>query len=64
MDAWEILTGNSTLTPTEDYDAWEHLNAQRVGTVFELSADATLVANVITMDATVSAVTIVAQVDE
>jgi hypothetical protein len=31
MDAWEILIGNSNLTPAGSYDAWEHLNAQEGG---------------------------------
>jgi hypothetical protein len=31
MDAWEILTSNSSLTPAGSYDAWEHLNAQEGG---------------------------------
>jgi uncharacterized protein YlxW (UPF0749 family) len=35
-DAWEILTGNSRLSPASAYDAWEHLNAQGsgIGTVY------------------------------
>jgi hypothetical protein len=31
MDAWEILTSTSSLTPAGSYDAWEHLNAQEGG---------------------------------
>jgi hypothetical protein len=57
MDAWEILTSNSSLAPVGSYDAWEHLGAQEGGgglVIIAATFDADLAAQDTTADAGVT----------